>query len=97
MPIHFGEYYLWKDGSEWYTPEGEHKSVGYYWHRSKRFVTPIRGKELNLLDDFISKPRESWEANKFYIPAFNLWNDKRIRSWAKIPEPTKPPSAPKDE
>ena len=96
VPIHFGEFYLWKDGSEWYTPEGEHESVGYYWHRSKRFVTPIRGEELNLLDDFISKPRESWEMNKFYVPAFNLWNDNRIRSWAEVSKPTAPPSSSTD-
>ncbi|MEI7532887.1 MAG: competence protein CoiA family protein [Verrucomicrobiae bacterium] len=94
IPIHFGEHYLWQDGSEWYTPEGEHKSVGYYWKNSKRFVKPIKGRELNLLDDFVCKPREEWIGKgRFPIPAYKLWFDKRIYSWAKIPKPISPPDS----
>ena len=91
IPCHFAECYLWKPGSEWYSPEGEHESTGFYWQRSKRYAAPVLGPRMNLLDDFECTPRSSWEEGRFPVPAYKLWLDKHIRSWPKSTKPEKPP------
>ena len=94
VPCHFGECYLWKSGSEWYSPEGEHQSVGFYWHNAKRYVTPMFGPQMNLLDDFQPQDRGTWEEGRFPIPKHTAWLDKHIRSWPKIPKPNNFPTNP---
>lgn len=91
VPCHFGECYLWKPGSEWRSREGELKSVGYYWQNSKRYVTPVIGPQMNLLDDFQPVHRDVWEQGRFPIPKHTLWLDKHIKTWPKIPKPNKQP------
>ena len=94
IPCHFGECYLWKPGSEWYSPNGVHQAAGFCWRRSKRYVAPILGPSMNLLDDFECKPRPSWDEGRYPIPAYNLWLDKHIRSWQKNSIPDNPPESP---
>ena len=91
VPCHFGECYLWKSGSEWYSPEGEHQSVGWYWKRSKRFVVPVLGPQMNLLDDFEEETRPEKKSANFSVPAHKIWLDKHIWSWPEIPKPDKWP------
>ena len=91
IPCHFGECYLWKPLSEWYSEDGEEASAGNCWKKSKRYFVPIIGPTMNLLDDFKEQPRPLWEEGRFPVPAHKLWIDKHIRSWPKISMPEMPP------
>lgn len=92
VPCHFGECYLWKSGSEWYSSEGAYQSVGFYWHNSKRYVMPMFGPQMNLLDDFQPRDRGAWEEGRFPIPKHTVWLDKHIRSWPKVSKPNNYPA-----
>jgi competence protein CoiA len=91
VPCHFGECYRWRKGSEWYTSGGVHHTAGFCWRKYERFAVPILGPQMNLLDDFKDTPRSVWDEGRFPIPAHNIWLDKHIHSWPKIPKPDQPP------
>lgn len=91
VPCHFGECHLWKPGSSWYSPEGQAEIAGFFWQKSKRYVVPVLGPSMSLLDDFKEQTRPPWEEGRFPVPAHKMWFDKHIRSWPKIPKPEMPP------
>jgi competence protein CoiA len=94
VPCHFGECYLWKRGRSWHTNEGDERRAGGYWRKSKRYVVPLLGQELDLLKDFGSEDRPEWTVGRLPVPAHKMWRDLRKCSWPTIPRPEEPPEKP---
>jgi competence protein CoiA len=94
VPCHFGECYLWKKGSEWYSSEGKQQSAGFYWRKSKKFVVPILGPKMNLLQDFKDETRPGRKLDHFPIPDHKIWTDKHIWTWPEILKPDMQPKNP---
>ncbi len=57
----------------WYSERGKKITAGGYSRRSKRYRTAIRGKTLNLVNDFIPKDRDLWVGNGTIIPSAKLF------------------------
>jgi competence protein CoiA len=60
----------------WYSKDGKKMTGGGYSHRSKRYRTSIRGKTLNLVNDFIPCERDWWEGGGLTIPSAKLFMGK---------------------
>ncbi len=57
----------------WYSASGKKMTGGGYSHRSKRYRTPIPGKTLNIVADFVPKERFWWEGNGLKVPDAKLF------------------------
>lgn len=73
---HFDPYYIYIEETSWYGSGGEIKSAGGYSRRSKRYRTPVRGKTLNLLTDFVPRDRDEWKSRDLIIPNAKLYMDR---------------------
>jgi competence protein CoiA len=79
--VHFDDYQLWVEESDWYTSDGDEMSAGGYFKRSKRYRTPNHGSELNLLDDFQPRSRSSWNGGDILVPNCKILIDKHPTWW----------------
>ena len=71
LPVHFDEYLLWIEQSEWYEWTGRDATLreeGGNYRRSKRYKTPVYGKVESLVD-FGPILRQGWEG----FPSAHLW------------------------
>ena len=81
--IHFDDYQLWVEGSQWYTSDGEETSAGGYFKKSKRYRTPNHGPNLHLLDDFRYTYRSAWTGGNIIVPSCRILVDKHSVWWKR--------------
>lgn len=81
LPVHFGEYQLYVESSNWYDESGQEQSAGGYYKLSKRYKTPSFGKELNIAHDFNPTKKQPWKGGSIYIPRCSIWSDKAPKWW----------------
>lgn len=79
--IHFDEYQLWVEESNWYSSDGNEMSAGGYFKRSKRYRTPNHGMTLNLLKDFRATIRKAWVGGDITVPDCKILIDKQPAWW----------------
>jgi competence protein CoiA len=58
--------------TNWFSPRGSKLNVSNYPRRSKRYRTPIRGRVLNLVKNFVGQNRAPWTAGDLMIPRSKL-------------------------
>jgi competence protein CoiA len=73
VSYHFAPYYTYVEETSWHGEGGEEMSAGGYDRKSKRYRTPVRGKTLNLLTDFVPRVREEWQSRDLKIPRAKLY------------------------
>ena len=61
----------------WYRADGRRVTARGYFKRLKRHRKPVRGKTLNLAQDFEPKQRYWWEGGGFKVPDAKLFIAKR--------------------
>ena len=83
IPIHFDEYELDVEGSEWYDEYGDYQYTSSYTKRSKRWRTPLKGKQINIVHDLIIQRRKPRTIGKMHIPKSMLLVDQQTRWWRK--------------
>jgi competence protein CoiA len=76
LSYQFAPYNIYVEPTSWYGPGGEMKSAGGYERQSKRFRTPVRGKLLNLLTEFVPCDRDAWQSRDWMIPRAKLYMDR---------------------
>lgn len=76
VSYNFAPHYTHVPENYWYGEGGEEMSAGGFDRISKRYRTPVRGKTLNLLTDFIRKERDAWQSRDFTIPCSKLYIDR---------------------
>lgn len=76
VSYHFAPYYTFVEETSWYGEGGEEMSAGGFDRKSKRYRTPVRGKTLNLLTDFVSHDRDEWQSQDLTIPRAKLYVDR---------------------
>jgi competence protein CoiA len=76
LSYHFAPYNIDREYTSRYGPGGEMKSAGGYSYPSKRYRTPVRGKMLDLLTDFVRCDRDSWQSRDMMIPHAKLYIDR---------------------
>ncbi|WP_166507494.1 competence protein CoiA family protein [Nostoc sp. 106C] len=79
--IHFDEYQIWVEESNWYSSDGNEMSAGGYFKRSKRYRTPNHGMTLNILKDFQATIRRAWAGGDITVPNCKILNDKYPAWW----------------
>ena len=70
-PVKFDKYYLWQAESTWYE-YGQLQSAGGYEYISKRYRTPIVGRNLHISSDFQGVKRSAWSGGDIVIPACRI-------------------------
>jgi len=80
MPVHFGEYQLYVEESEWYESDGTHRQEGGYDRYSKKWRTPVAGARTSIV---ACRPirRKAW---RHYPPA-RLWQSRQD-AWRQVAE-----------
>ena len=79
--IHFDDYMLHKEYSEWYE-DGELVSAGDYDHKAKRLKTIVPlNKTLRIENDFNSKNRDCFRTKNWTIPKSKIFIDSNIKWW----------------
>lgn len=73
VPVRFEKYMNWVDPREYFDEYGDEHSSGGYEYVSKRWVTPVVGKALGVLDLQPSR-RGAWSVKKRTVPAALLWS-----------------------
>jgi competence protein CoiA len=80
--IHFDEYLLWVNESSWYDTNGDERSEGGYFMKSKRYRTINRKNlDLNIAQDFKLENRKSWKGGSIFIPNCKIIIDKTPAWW----------------
>jgi competence protein CoiA len=59
----------------WYAPSGKRLTGGGYTSRLKRVRVPVRGRSLNLVNDFGPRERLWWEGGGLRIPDAKLFSE----------------------
>ena len=80
-PVHFDEYQLYVEDSEWYESGGELRSEGGYYKRSKRYRTPKKGTIVDFAKDFKPNTRRSWSGGDIVVPECKILVDKQQKWW----------------
>ena len=80
-PYHFGEYSRHVPSAEFYSEDGEEQSFGGFIRRYKRYRTPMKGPDVDLLEDFERKRQKGFEGPKLQIPPALLYCDRSHRFW----------------
>jgi competence protein CoiA len=80
--VHFSDYMLYKEYSEWYEDGGDLVSAGGYQFKAKRLkvIVPF-DKELEIDRDFINSSRDSFKTGKWTIPECKIYIDKTKKWW----------------
>jgi competence protein CoiA len=81
IPVHFDEYHLYVEETEWYESDGELRNEGGYYRRSKRYRTPRKGLVANIATDFHRISRPPWTAHNIVVPACRLLIDNQPAWW----------------
>lgn len=81
LPIHFDDYLLYVEESEWYDPYGGHQYGGGYHKKSKRYRTPKPGTPVNINSDFQGQHRKSWSKGDIFVPECRIIIDKLPNWW----------------
>lgn len=74
VPIHFEDYLLWVEQTEY---------GGGYHRVSKRYKTPRKGSIVNILKDFKFVNRESWKGGNIDVPRCKIMLDTKKSWWKK--------------
>jgi competence protein CoiA len=69
----FNPHYRHIPQTSWYSPSGKKLTVGGHVFRSKHQRTPVRGKTLHLVRDFIPRHRRWWKGGKLEVPYAKLF------------------------
>lgn len=72
VAIHFDDYELWVELTEW---------GGGYGYNSKRYRTPNHGSVVNILSDFKPTKRLGWKGGNIYVPNCHILTDKQPVWW----------------
>lgn len=70
-PVHFDEYLIHVEATEWYE-DGYMRYEGGYDRYSKRYRTPRFQKDV-LITSLSRVPRDAWEGPTMIVPEANLW------------------------
>jgi competence protein CoiA len=81
LPVHFSEYELYVEESEWYEPGGGIYSAGGYPKTSKRYRTPHAGKKVMLSTDFKPALQKEWHGGTVHIPDCIVYRDYQTKWW----------------
>lgn len=81
LPVHFSPYQLWVKESEWYDEDGDFRSAGGYYRKSRRYRTPLHGQSVSLISEFGRSIRDEWTCETIHIPKSRLWIDTQERWW----------------
>lgn len=73
VPVRFEKYMNWVDEREYFDENGDEHTGGGYEYVSKRWVMPVVGKAVGVLD-LQSSPRKAWSGKKRTVPAALLWS-----------------------
>jgi competence protein CoiA len=77
---HFDPHFKTIPKTSWHSPGGEKMTGGGYVRRSKRHRTAMRGKILNLVNDFVPSQRYWWEGNGVKVPDAKLFIQRNDNS-----------------
>ena len=80
-PVHFSPYYNHVEQTYWHDEDGDEQSGGGFYRKSKRYRSPIKGDDLDLLLHFNKKPRESFVSGNLIIPEALLYCDRGRKFW----------------
>jgi len=83
VSYHFDPNHKTVPRKSWHSDDGKKMTAGGYSRRSKRYRTAVRGKTLNLANDFVPRNRDWWEGNGITVPAAKLYID---RHWLSVPD-----------
>lgn len=83
VPVHFADYQLYVEDSNWYDSSGNEMSAGGYFKTSKRYRTPQQGNLVNIAEDFIPNFRKEWQGGSVFIPTCRIYTDKQKTWWKK--------------
>ena len=81
VPYHFDPGHVQVPTRTWYDRRGKKKSARGYSRRSLRWIRPVRGQVLNLLNDFNARNRDWWKGGDMEIPPSKLYCDFRPVFW----------------
>jgi competence protein CoiA len=76
LSYHFDPHFKSVPKQTWYSEGGKKMRGGGYSRRSKLYRTPVRGKLVNLVNDFVPRDRDWWEGNGITVPAAKLFVER---------------------
>jgi len=76
LPVHFSEYQIWVEETEWYEEDAILRQEGGYYRYSKRWRTADHGMPCTILD---CRPvvRQSWNE----VPVARIWQSVQPNWW----------------
>lgn len=76
-PVRFVKHLLWRAESSWYE-KGQLMEAGGYSYTSKRYRTPVVGKNMLISRDFEGVKREAWSGGDIVIPACRILTGRSL-------------------
>jgi len=81
IPYHFGDYYFYREPEPYYDTSGEQHYPGSYYEFSKRYVTPIKGNVVNIVEGFLPFVRNYEKTDIFEFHNSILYSDNQNIWW----------------
>ena len=81
VPYHFEPFEVHVRKHSWHAPGGRKMTAGGYRRVSRRFKSPVRGRTLDILKDFLHREREPWRGGDALIPRAKLFCDSGSPFW----------------
>ena len=83
VPVHFSDYQLYVEESNWYESGGYERTEGGYYRTSKRYKTPNAGHNVDIATHFGPRQKNSWSRGSVYIPDCRIYMDNQRAWWKK--------------
>ena len=80
-PIHFDHHYRHVEQKDWHDESGDEQSSGGFFKKSKRYRTPKKGPDVDLLLDFRKEERDPFENPRLPVPEALLYCDRNRKFW----------------